>query len=424
MLGCLGAIRAAEWSQAGALRYARTNAPDARIAAQRVAGAQAMLRQANAAFWPKVQLASSYTRTDNPVAVFGMALNQRSYSPELNFNRVPDADNLNVRGLVTVPLYAGGRHTAARAAAKAGGEAARAGAEAVGNALEFEVVRAFQTVLKTRRFIEAAESAARSFETNRGLAEKRLNAGALLKADLLDLEVRLSQAQEDLARARHAATLAEKALWTLLGVEAGDRVAADSGPELSAPPVEHPAERPELRAMNLRVDAAEAEVRGARGGHLPTVSAFGQADHDSGWKFNGSGQSYAAGVVAQWDLWDGNATRARVAEARARAEELREEERKLRLGLDLEWEQARLALAESEERLAVSQRTIEQADESASLTRARFEQGLALSSQLIDAETTLTAARVRRAEAESDRRIAVAALRKASGLAQLEEESK
>jgi len=52
--------------------------------------------------------------------------------------------------------------------------------------------------------------------------------------------------------------------------------------------------------------------------------------------------------------------------------------------------------------------------------RTRFERGLALSTQLIDSETALVAARVRRAEAESDQRIAVAALRKALALPQLD----
>jgi hypothetical protein len=45
---------------------------------------------------------------------------------------------------------------------------------------------------------------------------------------------------------------------------------------------------------------------------------------------------------------------------------------------------------------------------------------LALATQLIDSETALVAARVRRAEAESDHRIAVAAVRKALALPQLD----
>ena len=72
------------------------------------------------------------------------------------------------------------------------------------------------------------------------------------------------------------------------------------------------------------------------------------------------------------------------------------------------------------ERLAVSAKTVEQAEESATHNRTSFEQGLALSTQLIDSETALVAARVRRAEAESDQRIAVAALRKALALPQLD----
>ena len=55
--------------------------------------------------------------------------------------------------------------------------------------------------------------------------------------------------------------------------------------------------------------------------------------------------------------------------------------------------------------------------------QATFEQGMALSTQLIDSETALVAARVRRAEAEADRQIAVAALRKALALPQLDSKS-
>jgi outer membrane protein TolC len=146
---------------------------------------------------------------------------------------------------------------------------------------------------------------------------------------------------------------------------------------------------------------------------------FGRYDYDTGRYFDDAGDSYSAGVHVQWDLWDGNLTRARVQEARATLEAALEEERKLRLAIDLEVEQARLNLNEAAERLAVSAKAVDQAAESAQLTRARFEQGLALATQVIDAETALTAARVRRAEAESDRQIAAAALRKAVGLPQL-----
>ena len=88
--------------------------------------------------------------------------------------------------------------------------------------------------------------------------------------------------------------------------------------------------------------------------------------------------------------------------------------------MNLEVEQAQLNLNASAERLAVGGKAVEQATESATLTRNRFEQGLALPTQLIDSETALVTARVRRAEAESDQSIAVAALRKAPALPQID----
>lgn len=419
LLGVL-TLRAEEWDLRGALLFATTNSPDTRIAQQRIAAAQAALGQANAAFWPKLQVGSSYTRTDHPVSVFGYALNQQSYSPSLDFNDVPDADNLNVRGILTVPLYAGGRNAAGRRAAKAGTAAARAEAGAVEQVLEFEVAQAFYTIEKTRHFVEAASSAVRSHETNREVAEKRLNAGTALKTELLDIEVHLSEAREELVRARNARALAMTALKNLLGIEDRPIEVVEEIGAIRLPESGEIGQRPELAALAFRQQAAEANVRKAKGGYLPTVDAFGQVDHDYGWKFDGSGKSYAAGVVARWDLLDGQLTRNRVREAESALAIIREEERKVRLRIQLEIEQAQLRLAEANERLGVTERTVSQAEESVSLTRARFEQGLALSTQLIDAETALTAAKVRRAEAEADRRIAVAALRKAQGLSQLE----
>jgi outer membrane protein TolC len=351
---------------------------------------------------------------------FGSILNQRSYSSSLNFNDVPDVDNLNARGIVTVPLYAGGRNVAGRQSAKANTEAAKQESAAVRNALGFEVSRAFHTVLKTRQFIRATEAAVNSFESNLTIANKRLDGGTLLKSDVLDVEVRLAQAREDLVRARNASTLAVRALRNLLGIEEGEFTVADTAPVVSTPNSGDFARRPELAAARARESAAQAQVRGMKSGYQPRVSAFGSLDYDYGRVTGGDGKSYTAGLLLQWDLWDGFSTRAKTREAKANLESSHEEQRKLRLALDFEVERARLDLKVADERLAVSGKTVEQATESANMTRNRFEQGLALSTQLIDSETALVTVRVHRAEAESDQRIAVAALRKALALPQLD----
>ena len=424
LLWSLSALCAEPWTLERALQQALSGNPDARLAQQRIVAAQAGLDQANAAFWPRVQLQSSYSASDNPMLAFGSILNQRAYNSSLNFNDVPTVDDLNARGLVTVPLYAGGKNTATRKAASANTEAAKQDNAAVQNALGYEVARAFYTVLKSRQFIRAAEAGVNSFEANLAVAKKRLDGGTLLKSGVLDIEVRLAQAREDLVRARNSNALATRALRNLLGIETGEFEVADTAPQTRAPDSGDFSGRPELTAASHRERAAQEQVTAAKGSYLPRVSAFGSLDYDYGWKYENGGGSYTAGALMQWDVWDGKLTRAKVREANANLESSREERRKLRLALDLEVEQARLELKAANERLSVTDQAVAQATESASLTRARFEQDLALPKDTIDAETALVAARVRRAEAEADRQIATAAMRKALALPQLESEAK
>ena len=408
------------WTLERAIGHALTNSPNARIAQKRIAAARAGIAQANSAFWPQLRVQSSYTRTDNPLGVFGAALSQRSFSPALDFNDVSDADNFNMRTMLTVPLYSGGRMSAARESAKANTEASKAAAEAVSHALQFEVARTFHTILKMREFVRVAESTVRSFESNLAVASNRVTAGAALRTDRLDIQVRLAQAREDLLRARNASSISEHALRTALGLQAIDFVVADSAPAAAVPRENEFMRRPELAAIQHQERAAEAQVREAKSASRPRVGAFSSVDYDRGWKLDGSGRSYTAGVTLQWDLWDGKRTQGRVSEAQANLDAAREEERKLRLAIEFEIHQARLQFEEATERMAVSESAVTHARESVELTRARFEQGLMIAAQLIDAETALISAQVRHAEANADQRIAIAALRKALGLPQLD----
>lgn len=407
-----------------AIGRALADNPDARIATARINAAEAVLAQARAAFQPQVRVQTGYVVTNQPASVFGMALNQRSFGPGLDFNDVPVADNWSAGAAVTLPIYAGGRNVAGRDAAQAALQAAQQGAGATREMLAFEVTRIFLLSQKTRALTEAARASVVAFESSLHLSEKREEAGTALKTDALDMELRLSQAREDLARAVNAEALTRRALANLLGVEEGSVTAASSPPRLAVPPAGASPQRVEVLAAQSLARAAEARVRATAAGRKPELSAFGSAEHDRGGKFDGQGTSFSAGLVARWELWDGGLTRGRVRQAEAEAEAAEEAVRRQRLAVSLEVRQARLALEEAQERLRVSGKSVQLAQESEKLTRERFEGGLALAAQLIDAETALTAARVRRAEAESDRWTAVAALRRALGLPMIEPSTK
>jgi len=89
--------------------------------------------------------------------------------------------------------------------------------------------------------------------------------------------------------------------------------------------------------------------------------------------------------------------------------------------MDLEMKQADLSHRQAVQRLEVTKKMVEQAEESARLSRSRFKEGVILSSDLIDVEMRLTDALVRQSVAKANIKVARADLLRAMGLPQFEE---
>ena len=129
-----------------------------------------------------------------------------------------------------------------------------------------------------------------------------------------------------------------------------------------------------------------------------------------------------AGVNLNFKLFDGYQSDAEIALSEARLGALRAEQKKLELALSLEVTEAQLNLSLARQRHLVTQKAVEQAVESESLSQARFHAGVLVVSELIDSENRLTDARVRHAVASSAVQIAIADLRRAAGLPQYAED--
>jgi outer membrane protein TolC len=210
--------------------------------------------------------------------------------------------------------------------------------------------------------------------------------------------------------------LSARRLLILLGRPAGEVVEIASLPDVAAWPIESSvviATRPEILAMRQRVDAATEGVALVDAGRLPTVDFQASYQNDQGWVRSGSGTSWTAGVVARYNLFDGqeSSSRSRATRAELRAAEVSLRKIEAEMGFDLA--RARLFREQADNRLRVSAMAVEQADESARLTRERFQAGKALSAELISVEARLAEARLQLAAAESDQVSARIALRRA-----------
>jgi len=400
-LAAASLLYADPWTLDRAVAAALEHSPDARVARARADGAQALVEQAGAAWMPQLSLSGRYTDTNSPMMAFGSILNQRAFNFSLDFNHPGQINNLNATGTVAYNLYSGGRATAGRTAAKAGAEAADLDLRTAQQQLVAEVVKATLNLRKAREAVGAVEGGVRAYDAAVSVARARFDAGQLLKADLLSLEVQLAQTRETLSSARHGAALAARAFQFVLGLdptEAGIEL-ADGDPalaRLAVPDTTDFSQRPELLGLQARVRAAEAMVDAARGAHRPTVNAFASYQYDQGWKTDSHGDSWLAGVAVDLNLFDGGQTSGKIRQSNAELTQVKELLRKATLGIGLEVEQARLAHADAAERLAVSARAVEQAEESASLSRARFEKEALLTADLIGVEGRLLEARRRR----------------------------
>lgn len=416
-----GPLGAEPWSVERAVTTTLHQNPDVAAARHRIAAAEAMLQQADSAWQPQVILTGGYSSTNNSLVSLMHGLNQRNFGFNLNFNHPGWVDDLNVTGTMVYNLYAGGRPTAVREAARAGARAAEEELRAVQHLLAAEAVKALLSLRKAREGVTALEAGLKAHEANLANARLRFEAGQLLKADLLSLEVQTARTREVLSSARHGVALAARAFAFALGLElASDPIElADPDPGLTglaAPDQADFSNRPEILSLRQRLQAAEALAEAARAARRPTVNAFvsGQADH--GWRYDRNAASLLGGVAVEMNVFDGGKASGKVRQAAAEVAQIKEQLRKTTLSLGLEVEKARLAHEDLRHRLTVTAGAVAQAEESAALSRARFEKGALLTAELIGSESRLIEMRLSHTLAAADERIALIELRRAVGL--------
>lgn len=151
--------------------------------------------------------------------------------------------------------------------------------------------------------------------------------------------------------------------------------------------------RDALRLEEEGLIARAERLRAERGSFLPTLGAFGRREIYTG-DLTLLDPEWAVGLVAEWTLFDGSQRRARVDQAAARSDRVAalraDAERQIELLVRQRHEQLIAALA----RLDSFATTRELAEESLRAQQLAFEEGLASSLDVIDAELALSRLRL------------------------------
>lgn len=377
---------------------------------------------------PRLDATTGYSRTDNPVAVFGNLLLQERFGPG-NFaidrlNRPPPLDDWSAGLETTYALWSGGRLRHALAAAEhglAGSEASRVRAR---HEVVAEVVARYGAVVVADHGLDAARDAVTTADAHVALARDRVETGVAVASDLLLAEVRASAAQEAAVHAANSLELARAALNLVLGRDLGTPFTlaetlpaeiATSDDSLDERVERASRQRPDLDAARSRADALASQAEAVGAGRRPRLDLRAGVEAHAESPADDAGISSAVGLRLAIPLLDGGRIRASRHAADARVREAEAELARLREAVAFELRAAFLARRSAEQRLRLADAAGALAARSLSIVEDRYREGLITVPELLDAQLALADARARRVAAERDLILANAQLDLAAG---------
>ncbi len=410
-----------------AVRLALETHPSVGAARSEVKAAEIRITEARAGYLPKLNYSESWTRSDNPVFVFGSLLTQHQFTAanfELGPLNRPDAIN-NFQSQVTLDqvIYDAGQ---TKLAVKAAGlnhsltseDERRSRMDVIAN-----VVRAYHGAVLAAEGVKVAEEAVRSAESDLNRAETVRAAGMSTDADVLSIRVHAAAMREQEIRRKADLEVASAALNEALGLplsEPHDLTTPLTTASLDPQPLEQYEKdaglsRPELRQTRLAASLAATQGDTARAALLPQVAFHAGFEADRQTFATRGGANWLASASLRWNLFNGGADKARMAEAAASLERAHAIEIQASAQVRLEIRRAYADLGAAKQRIEVAQAAVSMAEESLRITKNRFDAGLANVTDLLRTETALLEARNRRLAAVYDQRIAAVSLVLATG---------
>ena len=319
-------------------------------------------------------------------------------------------------------LYDFGKTGTQVAIQKTAVDSSRADLTSVEDQVIFSVKSAYYDLLKSARNREVAAATVKQFEKHLEQAKAFFEAGVKPKYDVTKAMVDLGNAKLNLIRAENGQRLAKVSLNTAMGLpEAPSYEVEDTmGFVPFALPLTEAldkayGQRPDLKALLLKKQAAAQSVELARKGYYPLLS--GSARYSYGGETFPLDEGWDVGVGLTFPIANGKRTMHEVDEARANLAILAANETALRQSIYKEVQQDYLNLREAEERVQTAELTVKQAEENSEIAVGRYNAGVGNPVEVTDADVALANAKFNHIAALYDYKIAQVSIEKAIGTA-------
>jgi outer membrane protein len=328
-------------------------------------------------------------------------------------------------------VFAGGGVRSSIRSSKLAREAAVLDLKSTINDALLSVRTAFFNVLLTREQIKVQESNLELLMQQLKTTTDRFEAGTVSSFERLRAEVAVANARVPLIAARNDYRLAIESLRHALGFTTNRADMITKIPDfvgtLDYTPVNFELlgafqaahiNRPDLQRLEKLVDAREELVTAARSDYYPNLAVVGGWQLRKGVTSNvyDSDDGAFVGLQSQWAIFDGRATHGRVVQAKSLREQSQLALSEAQLAAEVEVRRAFSSWQQATELAEASQKVVAQAEEAVRLANARYSAGTSTQLDVLQVQVELTTARTNQIQAYYSYNVAVASLRRATGL--------
>lgn len=365
-----------------------------KISEQEFVQARADYRQTNAVFLPNITASHTGIATTNPLMAFGSKLNQEiltqnDFNPNL-LNNPSQIENYATKIEIQQPLInVDGIYQ--RKAARSKMEAMSLQTQRTTDYLMFEVDKAYMQLQLAYKGVEVLELALKTANENKKIANNSFKQGYLQRADVLSVEVRLTEIKNQLQTAKSNIENASNYLSFLMNTNSD--VILQPIDSLTVSNVNLYANksitenRSDIKAMHLALDAYESMNKADKMAFLPRLNAFGSYELYDDQIFQGDANGYLFGAQLSWNIFEGSKRFGKAQKSKAEFDKSKLEYDQYVSQSNLELHKAKRMLTDTENKLNLTQLALKQSKESLRIRTNRFKEGLEKTSDLLIAET-------------------------------------
>ena len=292
---------------------------------------------------------------------------------------------------------------------------------------------AYYSILKAQKLVNVAEDTVKQITSQKEVAENMYQVGMSPLNDLLQSQVRLANAKQELITAQNNLDNARAQFNTLLRRPVNDTVAiaeiVDYAPfdkDIDYCLAEAIENRLEIEVAALDVEIAERDYKLSQRDYYPSLNLTGTytrrgTDWDvDGGQGIGDDEFWDIQALANWDFWQWGRTRYGVKERLSRLSQAKLREAEIVDNIKLEVKRAYLKTIESERNIVTIEKAIEQAKENLRITEERYKEQVSTTTDVLAAQTLFTQTMTNYYTALYDFKIAKAILYRAMGKEVLE----